>query len=172
MIAEAGEGKSQGNIYARPDLIGRLIEFDGDHFTVDFTRLLVDPKQLCIAMECSDKFGNYGIIGFARVDESGADPVVTDFVMSCRVAKKFVERTFYAWLGAHEKKAGRTKLLARFVAFYASDLFNAHWGEQVNIGPGNLFEISMLCQGLGEAEPQKVWQPFFDWITAAPADFT
>ena len=66
-------------------------------------------------MECSDKFGNYGIIGFAKVDESGADPVVTDFVMSCRVAQKFVERTFYAWLGAHEKKAGRTKLLARFV---------------------------------------------------------
>ncbi len=92
------------------------LNLSGKRYTVEeFRGFLADPKQLCIAMECSDKLGDYGIIGFAKVDEGGADPVVTDFVMSCRVAQKFVERTFYAWLGAHEKKAGRTKLLARFV---------------------------------------------------------
>lgn len=92
------------------------LNLSGKRYTIDeFRGLLASATSLCIAMECSDKFGNYGIIGFSRVDESGADPVVTDFVMSCRVAQKFVERTFYAWLGAHEKKAGRTKLLARFV---------------------------------------------------------
>jgi FkbH-like protein len=92
------------------------LNLSGKRYTVDeFHGFLASPKQLCIAMECSDKFGNYGIIGFSRVDESGPDPIVTDFVMSCRVAQKFVERTFYAWLGAHEKKAGHTKLLARFV---------------------------------------------------------
>lgn len=92
------------------------LNLSGKRYTIEeFRGFLANLKQLCIAMECSDKFGNYGIIGFAKVDESGADPVVTDFVMSCRVAQKFVERTFYAWLGAHEKKAGRAKLLARFV---------------------------------------------------------
>ncbi len=92
------------------------LNLSGKRYTTEeFRGFLASPTQLCIAMDCSDKFGNYGIIGFAKVDESGADPVVTDFVMSCRVAQKFVERTFYAWLGAHEKKAGRTKLLARFV---------------------------------------------------------
>lgn len=92
------------------------LNLSGKRYTIEeFRGFLASPTQLCIAMECSDKFGNYGIIGFAKVDESGADPVATDFVMSCRVAQKFVERTFYAWLGAHEKKAGRTKLLARFV---------------------------------------------------------
>ena len=45
VIAAASEGKTQRNIYARPDVIGRLIEFDGDHFIVDFTRLIVDLKQ-------------------------------------------------------------------------------------------------------------------------------
>jgi hypothetical protein len=46
VIAEAGERNTQRNIYARPDVIGQLIEFDGDHFIVDFRRLIVDLKQL------------------------------------------------------------------------------------------------------------------------------
>lgn len=45
VIAEAGEGKPRYKIYARPDVIGRLIEFDGDRFIVDFTRLIVGLKQ-------------------------------------------------------------------------------------------------------------------------------
>ena len=44
VIAEAGEGKARCNIYARPDVVGRLTEFDGDHFIVDFKRLVVDLK--------------------------------------------------------------------------------------------------------------------------------
>jgi hypothetical protein len=44
VIAEAGAGKTRRNIYARPDLVGRLTEFDGDRFIVDFTRLSVDLK--------------------------------------------------------------------------------------------------------------------------------
>lgn len=110
--------RSEQDVLRCVELIQRSnqLNLSGKHYTIEeFRGFLASPTQLCVAMECSDKFGNYGIIGFAKVDESGADPVVTDFVMSCRVAQKFVERTFYAWLGAHEKKAGRTKLLARFV---------------------------------------------------------
>ncbi|MGH8217672.1 MAG: hypothetical protein ACREUT_03750 [Steroidobacteraceae bacterium] len=45
VVTLAREGKTRRNIYARPDLIGRLTEFDGDHYIVDFTRLLVDRQQ-------------------------------------------------------------------------------------------------------------------------------
>jgi hypothetical protein len=45
VVAAASEGKTRYNIYARPDVIGRLIEFDGDRFIVDFTRLVDDLKQ-------------------------------------------------------------------------------------------------------------------------------
>ena len=45
VVAEAGEGKPRYNIYARPDVVGRLIEFDGDRFIVDFTRLSDVVKQ-------------------------------------------------------------------------------------------------------------------------------
>ena len=42
VVAMNGEGKTRRNIYARPDLVGRLTELDADHFIVDFTRLLVE----------------------------------------------------------------------------------------------------------------------------------
>jgi hypothetical protein len=45
VVAESSESKPRYNIYARPDVIGRLIEFDGDRFVVDFKRLIVEPKQ-------------------------------------------------------------------------------------------------------------------------------
>jgi hypothetical protein len=45
VVADGGDGKTRYNIYARPDVVGRLTEFDGDHFVVDFTRPVVDLKQ-------------------------------------------------------------------------------------------------------------------------------
>ena len=64
------------------------------------------------------------------------------------------------------------KLLARFVEFYAENLFNPHWGEQVAIGTDNRLELKMVCQGLDKQAIAAVWQPFFSWVTAAPQDFT
>ncbi|HUH95486.1 MAG TPA: FAD-binding oxidoreductase [Casimicrobiaceae bacterium] len=54
-------------------------------------------------------------------------------------------------------------LLARFVDFYATNLFNPHWGESVKIRPENALEISMVSQGLDDARSAAAWKPFFDW---------
>ncbi|HSY05426.1 MAG TPA: FAD-binding protein [Steroidobacteraceae bacterium] len=64
------------------------------------------------------------------------------------------------------------KLLARFFDFYASDLLNPHWGEQVTVGSDNSLKLSMVCQGLDPAQARAVWQPLFDWIAASPGEFT
>ncbi|HUI59306.1 MAG TPA: hypothetical protein VLX90_03750 [Steroidobacteraceae bacterium] len=45
VIAKTPEGKTRSNIYARPDVVGRLTEFDGDRFIVDFTRPVAELKQ-------------------------------------------------------------------------------------------------------------------------------
>jgi hypothetical protein len=45
VIAESGERNPRYKIYARPDVIGRLIEFDGDRFIVDFRRLAAELKE-------------------------------------------------------------------------------------------------------------------------------
>jgi len=62
--------------------------------------------------------------------------------------------------------AAFVNLLTHFFNFYANNLLNPHWGEQVAIAPDNSLKISMVCQGLDAAEVQEVWRPFFDWATA------
>jgi len=67
--------------------------------------------------------------------------------------------------------AAFVKLLARFFNFYAGNLLNSHWGEQVAIAPDNSLKISMVCQGLNEKDVQSAWRPFFDWVAASREDF-
>lgn len=64
------------------------------------------------------------------------------------------------------------RLIARFIDFYADNLFNPHWGEQVSFAPDNTLQLSMVCQGLDKQQTKQIWQPFFDWVTASPADFS
>lgn len=62
-------------------------------------------------LRCSDKFGEYGVIGFAVIDFSAA--VLIDFFMSCRVQRKHVENAFFAAVAAQLQSAGHTRLSAR-----------------------------------------------------------
>jgi FAD/FMN-containing dehydrogenase len=70
-----------------------------------------------------------------------------------------------------QSDAAFARLIAQFLGFYRDNLFNPHWGEQVHFGSDNVFEISMVCQGLDPDQAQAAWKPFFDWVTAAPQDY-
>lgn len=50
------------------------------------------------ALHVSDKFGNYGIVGFASFEIISDDYCLRDFVMSCRVAKKSIEKAFFSFV--------------------------------------------------------------------------
>lgn len=41
---DATKVKSPAGFHARPDLIGKVVKFDGDHFIVDFTRVEPAPQ--------------------------------------------------------------------------------------------------------------------------------
>ncbi|WP_197681333.1 FAD-dependent oxidoreductase [Afipia sp. GAS231] len=64
------------------------------------------------------------------------------------------------------------RLLRRFVEFYAESLHNPHWGEIVNVRPGNKLDIQLSCQGLDRQQIDVLWQPFIRWVTEAAGDFT
>ncbi|MFP4162739.1 MAG: HAD-IIIC family phosphatase [Chitinispirillaceae bacterium] len=81
----------------------------------EFENLLNTDGMLCVALHCSDRFGDYGIIGFASVDEREKVPVIKDLVISCRVAQKMVEHTFIEWLGKKEKAKGFSALGASLI---------------------------------------------------------
>lgn len=63
------------------------------------------------------------------------------------------------------------RLIGRFMEFYATSLFNPHWGEAVNFSGDNKLEISMSSQGLDTVAANAVWQPFFTWVADHKHDF-
>ena len=63
------------------------------------------------------------------------------------------------------------RLLQHFFAFYAENLLNPHWGEQVAIEPDNTLGVFMVCQGLDNSTTAATWAPFFDWVKASPGDY-
>ena len=68
--------------------------------------------------------------------------------------------------------AAFAQLISRFIDFYHANLFNPHWGEQITFGPDNTLDISMVSQGLDNAQASATWHSFFDAVTASPEDFT
>ena len=78
----------------------------------DYEHLLKDTHYHCYSVRCKDKFGDYGIISFIsfRLQESSA--IITDFVISCRVAKKKVENAIIRALSRQLSKKGIKELHA------------------------------------------------------------
>jgi FAD/FMN-containing dehydrogenase len=64
------------------------------------------------------------------------------------------------------------QLIGRVISFYSKALLNPHWGEQIAFRPGNVLEIKMVFQGLDHQQAETIWQPFFDWVTSAPQDYS
>jgi FAD/FMN-containing dehydrogenase len=64
------------------------------------------------------------------------------------------------------------RLIDRFMAFYAENLFNPNWSEQVAFSPDNTFDITMVCQGLNTAEAEAAWRPFSEWVEESSQDFS
>ena len=81
----------------------------------EFKDLLTVQGVLCAAIQCADRFGDYGIIGYLSMDERPEIPVVFDFVLSCRVVQKRIEHAIFQWLADHAIAKGRQHLSALFV---------------------------------------------------------
>jgi FAD/FMN-containing dehydrogenase len=63
------------------------------------------------------------------------------------------------------------RLLARFVELVRANLMGPHFGEQVRTLPTNSLVISMVFQGLPQADARAAFQPLVDFANASPADY-
>jgi FkbH-like protein len=63
-------------------------------------------------MRCKDRFGDYGLIGFALFDPAKGE--LLDFFMSCRVQRKRVEAAFFAWMAEQMSASGVTTITVRY----------------------------------------------------------
>ena len=67
---------------------GRRLSFE------EVEKLTFDNPNSCgYVLQASDKFGDYGIVGFLLTETNGEKMRVTDFVISCRVANRKIEPT-------------------------------------------------------------------------------
>jgi FAD/FMN-containing dehydrogenase len=77
------------------------------------------------------------------------------------------------WATIHAFSAAAfRRLIGRFIDFYADNLLAPHWGEAVTLRSGSRLDIRMMFQGLDQRSAETLWQPFFQWVTGSPQDFT
>jgi FkbH-like protein len=69
------------------------MNFSGNPYNRDLLRMILSTSHLdTYVLECADRFGSYGIIGFSIVDRR--EPRMTDLMFSCRIQSKRVEHAF------------------------------------------------------------------------------
>jgi len=59
-------------------------------------QILGNPDLDTFVLECEDRFGSYGAVGFSIVDKR--EPRMTDLMFSCRIQSKRVEHAFLSYL--------------------------------------------------------------------------
>jgi FkbH-like protein len=82
------------------------LNFTGRKYARDEVQALLQSRDdaVGLCLRCCDRFGDYGLIGFAVVD--CANGLVSELFMSCRVQRKRVEHAFFATLGASMAECG------------------------------------------------------------------
>lgn len=63
------------------------------------------------------------------------------------------------------------QLVRLMIDFYAEQLFNPTWGEQIRFSPGRRLSVTMLCHSQSQDQIASTWAPFMSWIKARPKDF-
>ena len=65
----------------------------------------------CYRIKVKDRFGDYGLVGFAVFDNSNKEIVtLKHFVFSCRAARKKIEQSFFEYMIEKYKNDGFNKL--------------------------------------------------------------
>lgn len=67
----------------------------------EIAELVRSPEIDKYVLACTDKFGSYGTVGFSIVRATPAEIEVKDFMLSCRVQGKFIEKAFFSYLLRH-----------------------------------------------------------------------
>jgi FkbH-like protein len=81
----------------------------------EFEKLVGKDNVVCICTSCRDRFGDYGLVGFASMELHRDILLLKDFVLSCRVAQKKLENAWFTWLILATSTAGYAKIRARYV---------------------------------------------------------
>lgn len=118
-----------GNIERVYELAQRTnqMNFSGNKYLrSELHELMLSEASETFVIRCTDKFGSYGIVGFAVVDPQ--EPRLLDLMFSCRIQGKRVEHAFLSFL------------LNRFFCSGPLDFFANYRQTAKNSPSGKVFE--------------------------------
>lgn len=72
-------------------------------------------RRHAYVIRCRDKYGDYGVVGFIAFEIDGGKALVSEFVMSCRIAKKLCEQSVLLHFATQFKELGQKVLTAKVV---------------------------------------------------------
>ncbi|MDR1564176.1 MAG: HAD-IIIC family phosphatase [Oscillospiraceae bacterium] len=118
----------------------------------DVSALWSSPDYETYVLICEDRFGSYGLVGFSSI-RLGEEPCITDFVISCRVANKKVEHSFFKFLAARYRAKGCKNLWINYrKSAKNSAMFRAvaELGMVKGTGKALAEDIDSYCMSLKE----------------------
>jgi FkbH-like protein len=91
------------------------LNFSGHkHTRPELEELLSNPLLDKFVLKCSDRYGSYGTVGFCLVEHASDTIRVQDFMLSCRVQGKLIEKAFFNHLLEQHNPHAATKLWVNF----------------------------------------------------------
>jgi FkbH-like protein len=91
--------------------------------------LMADPDVCARTVRLTDRFGDHGLIGVLIATRHGAVVEIDDWLMSCRVLKRGVERMLLGELVDWALARGASELRGRFVPTGRNELVRALFDE-------------------------------------------
>lgn len=143
-----------------PDLLDRAHElvqrtnqmnFSGHRYSRAQLEVLAnDPDKECWVMRCTDRFGDYGIIGFGVVDRPAW--CLEDLMFSCRIQSKRIEHHFIAHLAEKARQTGARVLAARYRKTLKNSPSGAVFDDLGFVARGRIEDVRQLELDLEQFE--------------------
>lgn len=89
--------------------------------------LMNDPERACLYVDLSDRFSPYGIIACAILKKQGSNAFIENWVMSCRVLNRGVEKLTLSLLAKTAKDWGCTTLIGEYLRSPKNELVADHY---------------------------------------------
>jgi FkbH-like protein len=91
------------------------LNFSANRYQLDdVQRLLESPEHACFLATARDRYGDYGVIGFASLHYLDGKATIQDLMLSCRIQGRGVETALVAALALKAKAGGARQLIGLY----------------------------------------------------------
>jgi FkbH-like protein len=154
------EPVDQRHIKRAADLTQRTNQFNltTTRYTLDELSAAVErPGCDAYVFGLKDRFGDNGIIGFAKIETDGGVARITDLLLSCRVLKRTVEDAVLAFLGERARARGAVRIEGLFRPTRKNGQVSAFYEERGFSAAGEIGDARRFTAAVENVPPSPPW---------------